>query len=193
MRRLLGTLFATLAALLLVAAPVLAAEEPGTAPIGWAFRWLNFLLVFGGAAYLLWKYTPGYFRARSEEIASAIEHARRLEREAEAVLQNAEEKLANFDREAEEMRAGARHDALAEAERIRALAREEAERIERAAEDEIAAAVRAARLALKAAAAKLATERAEALLRQQMSTETDARLFQFFLGGLARPEPRAGV
>jgi F0F1-type ATP synthase membrane subunit b/b' len=186
MRRRPGMLVAFAAGLVFVAAPALAAEEPGTAPIGWAFRWLNFLLVFGGAGYLLWKYAPGYFRARADEIFSAIERARRLETEAKAVLRNAEEKLAHFEREAEEMRAAARRDALAEAERIRALAREEAERIGRAAEDEIAAAWRAARLALRAAAAQLATERAEALLREQMNRETDARIFRFLVDSLPR-------
>ncbi len=186
MRRLPGALLAIVAGLLAFAAPALAAEEPSTAPIGWAFRWLNFLLVFGGGGYLLWKYTPGYFRSRADEISSAIERARRLEREAQEVLRSAEEKLAGFEREAEEMRAAAQRDARAEAERIRALAREEAARIERAAGDEVAAAEQAARLALKAAAAQLATERAAELLREQMSRQTDARLFRFFVGSLAR-------
>jgi F-type H+-transporting ATPase subunit b len=186
MRRRLVLCLSTLAGLLLAAAPALAAEEPGASTVGWAFRWLNFLLVFGGGAYLLWRYGRGWFRTHADEISSAIEHAVRVRKDAEGLLRGAEEKLGNLDREAEEMKAAARRDALGQAERIRARAREEAEKIDRAADAEIVAAERAARIELKAAAARLATERAEALLRRQMSKETDAKLFRFFVASLGQ-------
>jgi F-type H+-transporting ATPase subunit b len=186
MRRLPALCLALLAALLLAAAPALAAEEPGAGAVGWAFRWLNFLVVFGGAGYLVWRYGRGWFRARTEEISSGIEHAVRVRQDAATLLRGAEEKLGNLDREAEEMRAAARRDAQSQAERIRAGAGEEAEKIARAGDAEIAATARAARLELKAVAARLATERAEALLRRQMSKESDAILFRFFVASLAR-------
>jgi F-type H+-transporting ATPase subunit b len=186
MRRRLALCLSLLAGLLLAAVPALAAEEPGASAVGWAFRWLNFLLVFGGAGYLVWRYGRGWFRAHAEEISSGIEHAMRVRRDAQDLLRGAEEKLGHLDREAEEMKAAARRDAQSQAERIRAAAREEAEKIDRAGDVEIAASERAARLELKAAAARLATGRAETLLRRQMSKETDAKLFRFFVASLGQ-------
>ena len=65
----------------------------------------------------------------------------------------------------------------------------EAETIERAAQAEIAAAERAARLELKALAARLAVERAEAVLRGELTPEAEAALFRRVRGGPER-EPQ---
>jgi len=175
-----------MAGLLVLAAPALAAEEPTQTGVGWILRWVNFALVFGGGGYLLRRYAPAWFHARAGEISSAIEHATRARETAEEVLRGAGEKLGNLEREAQEMRRAARDEVLAEAERIRTRAREEMERTERAADAEIVAAARAAKIELKTATARLATERAEALLRRRMSRETDAKLVRFFVASLAR-------
>jgi F0F1-type ATP synthase membrane subunit b/b' len=82
------------------------------------------------------------------------------------------------------MRERARRDADAEAERVRALAREEAKKIEHAADAEIQAAERAARMELKTIGGRLAIERAEALLREEMTPKTEAALFRNFLAEL---------
>ena len=83
-----------------------------------------------------------------------------------------------------EMRADAKRGAEAEAERVRALARTEADAIERAAQAEIAAAERAAHIELKMLAAGMAVERAEALLRQELTPKAEAALFRTFVGEL---------
>ena len=83
------------------------------------------------------------------------------------------------------MRQAAQREAAAEAERIRATAQDEANKIERAAQAEIEAAERAARMELKALAARLAVERAEALIRQQMTPQTETALLQSFTKNLA--------
>ncbi len=187
--RRLVSLAGLLCFLLLAAAPLFAAEEnqsPENSAVGWVFRWLNFLVVFGGIAYLLARFSPPYFRGRANAIVTAINDATRAREEAEQQRREAEAKLAGLDQEIAEMRAAARRDAAAEAERIRALAREETEKIERAAQAEIAAAERAARLELKALAARLAVERAEALLRVEITPRTQSALFRGFLDSLAR-------
>jgi F0F1-type ATP synthase membrane subunit b/b' len=84
------------------------------------------------------------------------------------------------------MRAEGKRDAEAEAQRLRAMAREEAHKIEKAALAEIAAADRAARLELKALAARMAVERAEALLRQELTPASEQKLFHTFVVDLAR-------
>lgn len=174
---------------LLAAAPVFAAEEnqpPENSTVGWVFRWLNFLVVFGGIAYLLARLAPPYFRGRANAIVTAINDATRAREEAEQQRREAEAKLAGLEQEIAEMRTAAHRDAAAEAERIRALAREETEKIERAAQAEIEAAERAARLELKGLAARIAVERAEALLRAEITPRTQSALFRGFLDSLAR-------
>ena len=178
--------------LLIAAAPAwaLAAEggeeNPAEAPIGTLFRWLNFLLVFGGAGYLLAKKAPALFRGRAEAISRSISDAAGAKAAAEQQLREAEEKLRRLDQEVAGLRAEAQPESAAEGERIRTLAREESEKILRAARLEVAAAERAARLELKAMAARLAVERADALIRQQITADAQASLFRSFLDDLAR-------
>lgn len=61
-----GTVACSVAVMLLVAGPLLAAEEaaapdPADTATGTIFRWLNFLLVMGGIAYLIGKFGAPYF------------------------------------------------------------------------------------------------------------------------------------
>ena len=173
-----------------IAPATLAAEggqqDPAEAPIGTVFRWLNFALVFGGLGYLIAKKAPALFRGRADAIAASIADAAAAQADAEHHLREAEEKLLQLDHEAAELRAAARRESAAEAERIRALARSEAEKIARAAQLEGQAAERAARIELKVMAARLAVDRADALIRQQITAETQAALFGSFLNDLAR-------
>lgn len=182
--------FSLLAILMLLAAlPVLAQEgeaSPVDSPTGWIFRWLNFAIVFGAIGYLAWKKGGPYFRAQAEEISRKIAEGARAREAAERQRQEVQAKLANIESEIATMRAEAKRDAEAEAQRLRSLAREEAQKIERAAQAEIAAAERASRLELKVLAAHLAVERAEALLRKELTPKSEAVLFQAFVQELER-------
>jgi F0F1-type ATP synthase membrane subunit b/b' len=161
-------------------------QSPAEAPIGTLFRWLNFVLVFGGLGYLIAKRAPAVFRGRAEAVSAYIADAAAAKAAAEQQLREAEEKLRRLDQEVAQMRAAARHESAGEAERLRALAREEAEKISRAATLESEAAERAARIELKAMAGRLAVERADAFIRQQITVDTRASLFHSFLDNLAR-------
>ena len=175
--------------LILTVEPLLAQEGQTPAAdttVGWIFRWLNFAIVFGGIAYAAVKIGGPAFRARAEAIAQAIGEAARAREAAEQQRRETAAKLANLQNEVVEMRAAAKRDAEAEAQRLRALAKSEAEKIEQIAQAEIRAAERASRLELKALAARLAVERAEALLVQQMTPKTDAALVQTFVAELGR-------
>ena len=91
-----------------------------------------------------------------------------------------------IDAEVSRLRAEAKKSMEAEAVRLRALARREAEIIERAAQAEIAAAQRAASLELKSLAARLAVERAQAVLAREITPEAQAVLFNSFVLELER-------
>ncbi len=170
------------------AAPVLAATNPqeeASTTTGWIYRWINFSIF---AALIVWgftnKGTRGYFRNRQKGISDAIAESARAREEAERQEREAEQKMASLDREVADLRSRAKQESAAEAERIRALAREDAKRIEQSAQLEIRAAERAAQMQLKAIAARMAVERAEDILRNRVTAQTDSTLFRGFVSAL---------
>jgi F-type H+-transporting ATPase subunit b len=189
--RTVGTIAGTLVAvMLLVAGPLLAAEEaapdPADTATGTIFRWLNFLLVMGGIAYLIGKFGGPYFRSHAEGIAKSIRDAAEMRAASERELREVDERVASLNLEIQELRRVAVRESAAEAERLRELARVEAERIHNAARAEIVASERVARQELRAIAARLATERAAEITRGRMDPATDAALFRAFVGELER-------
>jgi F0F1-type ATP synthase membrane subunit b/b' len=173
------------AAVILVAAGTAMAQEgegsPGGSNLGMLVKWLNFAIVFTGIVYALVKMGGPAFRAKAEEISGAIGEAARAREAAEKQRQEVAAKLANLDQDVAALREAAKKDAEAEAQRLRAMAKSEAEKIGKVAEAEIAAAARASRLELKALAARLAVERAEHLLRRDMTPTADAAMLGSFL------------
>jgi F-type H+-transporting ATPase subunit b len=189
MKRAAGT-FGFLAVFLFLAAwPVLAQERETPAaetPTGYIFRWLNFAIVFGGIAYVAVKMGGPYFRAQAEETAQKIAEGARAREAAERQKKEIEQKLAGLDDEIKRMRVEAKRDAEGEAKRLRDQARSEADKIERAAQLEIEAAGRAANQELKALAARLAIERAEAMLQKEMTPQAETGLFRTFVAEMER-------
>ncbi|MGB8541237.1 MAG: ATP synthase F0 subunit B [Candidatus Acidiferrales bacterium] len=184
--RFLGFLAAFLS---LVVLPVLAQEKETPAaetPTGYVFRWLNFAIVFLGIAYAAVKWGGPYFRAQAEETAQKIAEGTRAHEAAERQKKEIEQKLAGLDQEIKRIREEGKRDQQAETKRLHDLARSEAERIEREAQMEIEAAGRAANQELKAHAARLVIERAEAMLRKEMTPQAEAGLFRAFVAEMER-------
>jgi F0F1-type ATP synthase membrane subunit b/b' len=172
-----------------ISLPALAQEsspDAASMPIGTVFRWLNFLLVVGGLAYLIGKFGAPYFRGRALGIAKAIGEANQTRAAAERELREAGEKLAGIEREIEQERRTAQRESAADQERIRALTKSELEKISQAGRAEIAAAERAGTQELRVIAAKLATDGAAALIRAQMNAAAEAALFDSFVAELER-------
>ena len=175
---------------LLTAIPMLAAEAPGQDPVETTmdliFRWLNFIIVFGGIAYLIAKPGKAFFRRNAKAIAASIHDATADKAEAERELGEVNAKISQLDQEVSEMREAARQGGAAEAERLRVSGLVEIDKIKQAARAELAAAERASQHRLREVAASLAVERAAALLNSRMNLEIRARLFHSFLGELGR-------
>lgn len=173
---------------LLAASPALAQEgsaSPVDSPTGLVFRWINFAIV---AALIIWgfgKAAPS-FRAQRELIGQKIAEGTRAREVAEQRRREVEEKMKGLGQEIERIRAEAKKAGEAEAIRLRAAAKEDAQKIERAAQAEIAAAERAARMELKTLAAGMAVDRAEVLLRDELTPKAEAALFSGFVGELER-------
>ncbi len=164
-----------------------AAEEGGAAGAETAteiFKWINFAIVAGAILWVCLKKAPGFFRGRAEAIGSAITKAGAAKAAADAQLHEAEMKLANLDKQVAELRAFAQRESGAEVERIHSATRSDLEKIAVAAKGEIEAAERAARLELKALAAKLAVDGAESLLTKQLTAQAQAALISNFVESL---------
>lgn len=180
---------AVIFALAVFAAPVFAVTNPqeeAGSTTGWVYRWINFLILVAALVWVFAKKTPPYFRNRQKAIADAIAESARAQQEAQRQEREAEQKMAVLDSEVAELRTRSKRESGAEAERIRALAQDEAKRVAQSAQAEIRAAERAAQMELKVIAARVALERAEALLGERISAQTESSLFNGFVAELER-------
>jgi len=172
---------------LFFAAAAFAAEEGGAdaaASTTELFKWINFAIVAVAVIWVFGKLLPPTFRANAEKISSAIINATSAKAEADRMLKDAEQRLASIEQEVSALREEALKEAAAEAERIRALGKSDVEKVGIAAKAEIAAAERAARLELKALAARLAVDRAESLVSRQLTPQTQDALIAGFVKNL---------
>lgn len=180
---------ALLAAIVLLSASGLAraAEQggsPAEQPVGTAFKWIHFVILAGLAYWVFAKLLPPIFRRNADNISAAIAKATAARVEAERQLQSAAAKLANLEKEIVEFRAIAQREASAETERLRKITMGDVEKIGLASKAEIEAAERAARVELKALAARLAVDGAESLLAKQMTPSVQEALVSQFVQSL---------
>jgi F0F1-type ATP synthase membrane subunit b/b' len=175
-----------------MALPALAQEEapsPADSATGFVFRWLNLALVLGALIWAIRKFGGPFFRGAAQAIQDAIHGAAAGRAAVEREWSEASRQLAEIDAEVQELRRVASRESASEAERLRALANSEAEKVAQAAVAEMVAAERAARMQLRALAARAAADRAAVLVRQRMNGDTDRSLFGAFLGQLERSAP----
>jgi F0F1-type ATP synthase membrane subunit b/b' len=154
--------------------------------MGRTFRWLNSAIVFVLLAYVIVKFGAPGFRKKAVEISEKIAEGARAREAAERQRQEIRAKVANLQEEIEQLRLQGRRDAEDEAQRLRDTVRSESEKIELAARAEIDAAARAGRLELKALGARLSVQLAEAMLRQELTPQSETKLFRSFVGELGR-------
>ena len=150
------------------------------------FKWLNFFLVFGGGGY----FAAGPFRramaAERQAIREQIADAQRQREESRRRLAEIEQRLKGHSDEIEALRREAREGAAAEQVRLRDAAKRESDRVLATARAEIDSAGRAARLELRAYAARLAVTLAEERMRQQLTPQLHATLFQAAVAQLGK-------
>ena len=182
-----GVLAGVLLVLLFAAAGTYGGEEGGAGTNERAtelFKWINFAIVAGLLGWVFLKLTPPIFRKNAETISAAINAAGGAKAEAERQFRKAEEKLAQLEKEAAELRAAAHREMAAEAERIRNVTRGDVEKVSLAAKAEIEAAERAAKVELRVLAANLAVKGAESLLVKRLTPATQEALLASFVNGL---------
>jgi F-type H+-transporting ATPase subunit b len=147
------------------------------------FKWLNFALVFGGGAYFLGGPLKRKLAAIRQGIRREIADARRQRETSQERLAEIEARLAGLEEEIQAMRKEAAQNAAAEQQRIQEATRREAERLLATTGAEIDSAGRAARLELRAYAARLVVNLAERSIEEQLTPQAHAALFEASLRG----------
>lgn len=170
-------------------------EEGGEASgkSGFLGKVINFVVLFGGLAYVLYKPLRNYLRKRSEDIRRALDEARQARLDAERKLQEVQKKLAVLEDEVGRIIKAAEGDGFQAKENIRVLADKEAERIKTFAQQEIEMQLRAGRQELKEYTAELAAALAEARLKEKITDQGHSRLIDKSIEKLAelyeKPSP----
>ena len=159
-----------------------AASEQGDPWIWW--KWANFAILAAGLGYLIGKHVPPLFRKQSEEIQSALAEAAKMKQDAAAYAASVEARLANIQREIENLRETAHADMTAESERIRRETEHHLQRIREQSVQEVELMTRAAKSELRKYAAELSIGLAEQRIRARMNPATQEKLVSGFLQDL---------
>ncbi len=137
---------------------------------------VNFIVLFGGLAYFLYKPIRNFLQKRSQEIEQGLKEAGDAQREAELKLREANARLATLEDEIEKLKKEAEIEGRKERERVIQLAQQEAERIKYFAKQEIEMLMHAGIQDLKQYTAELASALAEERIKKKMSPEDQSFL-----------------
>ncbi len=135
------------------------------------YKSVNFVLLFGLLGYFLGKPATQFFQSRTEAIQKGMADAKIAREAADKRLDEIELKLSHLSADIGAMQAEAAKEDAAQAERMRRQTEEEGAKIHSGAESEIDTMTRAARLELKAYAAKLAVDLAEERLKSELNPQ----------------------
>jgi F-type H+-transporting ATPase subunit b len=159
-------------------------SEQGDGMIWW--KWANFAILAVGLGYLIGKNVPPLFRKQSDEITSALAEAAKIKQEAAAYASSVEARLANLQKEIQQLRETAHAEMTAESERVRRETEHHLQRIREQSVQEVALMTRGAKDGLRKYAAELAIGLAEQRIRARVNPATQEKLANGFLSDLHR-------
>ena len=166
---------------------LLVAQEPAakaeTAPESDNLIWkiANFAIFAGGIGYLIFKFAPSFFNARSEDIQKAIQEATGLKMNADLRYSEIDRKMANLSSEVGKLRAEAQGEMEREHARMNAQTREEIAYIQRSTAAEIEALRGEGADKLRVHATQKALELAETRLRARFASIDQKDLLNDFV------------
>jgi F-type H+-transporting ATPase subunit b len=185
------------AAAVLLVLPLLlfmSTEEGGktSATMDFIGKTVNFLILFGGLAFLLRKPLAAMLAKRSAGIQETIRLADAGKADAERKHGDSEARLYELEDEVRRMMATAEGVAQGERERIAQLAAEEARRVRRFAEQEIDEQLRTAKQGLRAYAAEAATALARERIRRRLTPADQAALIERSIDRISTLHEKSG-
>ncbi len=144
-------------------------------PMAFAGKVVNFVILFGGLTFLLYKPARNFLAERGKTVEQTIKEAGSNRQDAEAKLKKTQVRLKELEVETARIRKEAESEGKAEEERIIQLARQETERLKQLARQEIELISNLGTIELKEYAAGLAIRQAEKSIIEKI-TNIDHKL-----------------
>lgn len=160
------------------------AEHHGGSPWDVAFKWVNFLVLFGGLGWMLRAPMMNFLESRRQEIAEGLAKAAEARADADRKLAEVETRLTGLDQEIRQLKEQALQQAEEERLHILEMARQEAKKILEMASVEIDGMRKAARQELKAHVAELAVRLAEERLKSSIGPVEHKKIVERFVEDL---------
>lgn len=160
------------------------AQPEEESPVRMVARWANFIVLFGGLAFLLRKPMSEFFTSRRAEIAGGLQRAQDAQTRAQARMDEIEKRLANLTSEIEKLRTGAQQESSAERDKILAAAKHEVERVVEQARQEVERVARSIEREIKEHVADQVIDRAGNALRTEMTQDDQKRIIVRFIQNL---------
>jgi F-type H+-transporting ATPase subunit b len=137
---------------------------------------INFLLLFGGLAYLLRKPLGKFLQERSDSLERALGEAKQSHEGAAEQLRQAETRLAKLDEEIRTIKSGAEDAGRSIQQNMQEEARKAADRLKRFADQEIEMLTQNAIREIKEYAVTLAADQAQKSIQDRLTEEYHASL-----------------
>ena len=144
---------------------------------GWVLKLVNMLLFFGVLFYFLKGPVKSAFAARGAAVRQANEEARERRVRADQMAAEIQKRLTDIEKEVVSIRERAEAEGERQKRELLAAAEAEAAKILQAARNEVDNKLKSARKELTEYAGQLASERAEALLRERITDSDKTKLF----------------
>jgi F-type H+-transporting ATPase subunit b len=144
----------------------------------WIWKLANMLLFFGLLVWLLKGPIGGAFGARSEAIRAAAAEARERRAKADQLASDIQKRLSEIENEVKAIHERAQAEGDRQKRELIAAAEAEAQKILQSARNEVENRLKHARHELTQYAGQLASERAEAILREKITDNDQKKLFE---------------
>lgn len=151
-------------------------SEPVSATMDFLGKLVNFLILFGGLAFVMRKPIKALLAKRTADVAEAIRQAEAARAEAETKAGESWAKVAGLEEEVRGLKIAAEQEGCRQTERIARAAAEEAERLKKFTRQELEEQVRQGVVELKSYAAARATDLARERIRKRLTSEAQAAL-----------------
>ncbi|HEV8659093.1 MAG TPA: hypothetical protein VGS96_10735 [Thermoanaerobaculia bacterium] len=145
---------------------------------GWLLKLINMLAFLGFLAYFLGSPIKTAFITRSEQIRREAEEARTRRAKADQMATDIQARLTLIEQEVRSIRERAEAEGQRQRQELIAAAEAEAAKILQSARNEVDNRLKLARRELTEYAGELATERAEAILKEQITEADQKKLFE---------------
>jgi F-type H+-transporting ATPase subunit b len=153
---------------------------------------VNFLILFGGLAFVMRKPLKAMLAKRTADIGDSIRDAEGARAVAETKSEGSKARLSSLSEEIGRLKAAAEEEGRRESGRISRAAAEEAERLKKLTRQEVEEQVRLGVRELKAHAAARATDLARERIRKRLTPELQAALIDKSIDRLSRLNEESG-